>query len=64
MVEHRIFNPLALGSNPNVLISEVSPSGKAIDFESITRRFDSVYLIKEFSIDKTKSKGVERISWY
>jgi hypothetical protein len=52
VVEQRSFKPLALGSNPNVLnwfldlalLPEVSPSGKAFDFESNRRRFDSVYL--------------------
>jgi hypothetical protein len=51
VVEHRSFKPLALGSNPNVLNSpEVSPSGKAIDFESIRRRFDSVYLSRTLGL--------------
>jgi hypothetical protein len=60
VVEQRSFKPLVLGSNPNVLnkitvVSEVSPSGKAFDFDSNRRRFDSVYLRRGVLLAKKRN---------
>lgn len=42
--EYAATNCKAEGSNPSIFISfGISPSGKAMDFESITRRFESFY---------------------
>lgn len=48
------------GSNPALSTNiEVSPSGKATDFDSVMRRFKSCYLCQSIKIKKGKEKIME-----
>lgn len=48
------------GSNPALSTNiEVSPSGKATDFDSVMRRFKSCYLCQSIKIKKGKEKTME-----
>lgn len=48
------------GSNPALSTNiEVSPSGKATDFDSVMRRFKSYYLCQSIKIKKGKEKIME-----
>lgn len=48
------------GSNPALSTNiEVSPSGKATDFDSVMRRFKSYYLCQSIKIKKGKEKTME-----
>ena len=48
------------GSNPAISTNiEVSPSGKATDFDSVMRRFKSCYLCQSIKIKKGKEKIME-----
>lgn len=48
------------GSNPALSTNiEVSPSGKATDFDSVMRRFKSCYLCQSIKIKKGKGKTME-----
>ena len=48
------------GSNPALSTNiEVSPSGKATDFDSVMRRFKSCYLCQSIMIKKGKEKTME-----
>ena len=48
------------GSNPALSTNiEVSPSGKATDFDSVMRRFKSCYLCQAIKIKKGKEKTME-----
>ena len=48
------------GSNPALSTNiEVSPSGKATDFDSVMRRFISCYLCQSIKIKKGKEKTME-----
>ena len=48
------------GSNPVLSTNiEVSPSGKATDFDSVMRRFKSYYLCQSIKIKKGKEKTME-----
>ena len=48
------------GSNPALSTNiEVSPSGKATDFDSVMRRFKSCYLCQPIKIKKGKEKTME-----
>ena len=48
------------GSNPALSTNiEVSPSGKATDFDSVTCRFKSYYLCQSIKIKKGKEKTME-----
>ena len=48
------------GSNPALSTNiEVSPSGKATDFDSVMRRFESCYLCQSIKIKKGKEKTME-----
>lgn len=48
------------GSNPALSTNiEVSPSGKATDFDSVMRRFKSCYLCQLIKIKKGKEKTME-----
>ena len=48
------------GSNPALSTNiEVSPSGKATDFDSVIRRFKSCYLCQSIKIKKGKEKTME-----
>lgn len=48
------------GSNPALSTNiEVSPSGKAADFDSVMRRFKSYYLCQSIKIKKGKEKTME-----
>lgn len=48
------------GSNPALSTNiEVSPSGKATDFDSVMRRFKSCYLCQSIKIKKGKEKTMD-----
>jgi hypothetical protein len=57
----RIVAPLRVGSNPTTrpifLFAGVSPSGKATDFDSVIRWFDSTYPCQKNKAEAKESFG-------
>lgn len=59
-VDLKFIGKKLAGSNPALSTNiEVSPSGKATDFDSVMRRFKSCYLCQSIKIKKGKEKTME-----
>ena len=60
IVDLKSTGVIRTGSNPVLSTNiEVSPSGKATDFDSVMRRFKSYYLCQSIKIKKGKEKTME-----